>query len=104
MESLFNKSEKTQAFSREHCEIFTNSFCYITPQVASVDVLFLIKNNVGWFLLKRFVDLVRVRYLQIISRNRSNMLLLISPQKTGICPKKNTALKAICSDIRILKM
>ena len=35
---------------------------YRTPPVASADLLFLIKNNVGWF-----VDLVRVRYLHTIS-------------------------------------
>ena len=32
------------------------------PPVASVDLLFLIKSNVGWFLLKR-VDLVVVRVI-----------------------------------------
>ena len=32
------------------------------PPVASVDLLFLIKSNVGWFLLKR-VDLVIVRVI-----------------------------------------
>ena len=41
---------------------------------------------VGWFLLKKFVDLVRVCYLHIISRNYSNTLLLINLQKT--CPKQ----------------
>ena len=34
------------------------------PPVASVDLLFLIKSNVGWFLLKR-VDLVIVRVRMI---------------------------------------
>ena len=55
--------------------------------MASVDLLFLIKNNVGWFLLKRLVDLVRVRYAHIISRNHSNTLLLINLQKAKTCPK-----------------
>ena len=32
------------------------------PPVASIDLLFLIKSNVGWFLLKR-VDLVIVRVI-----------------------------------------
>ena len=64
LESLFNK--------------VTNSFFYRTPPVASVDLLFLIKNNMVWFLLKRFVDMVKVRYFHIISRNHSNTLLLIS--------------------------
>ena len=73
LESLFNK--------------VTNNFFYRTPLVASVDLLFLIKNNMGWFLLKSFVDMVRVRYFHIISRNHSNMLLLISLVKTKTCPK-----------------
>ena len=32
------------------------------PPVASADLLFLIKSNVGWFLLKR-VDLVIVQFI-----------------------------------------
>ena len=43
------------------------------------------KHNVGWFLLKKFVDLFRVHY--IISRNHSNTFLLINLQKTKTCPK-----------------
>ena len=43
--------------------------------------------NKGWFLLKRFVDLVRVCYLHIISRNHYNTLLLLNLQKTKTCPK-----------------
>ena len=75
-------------------------FFYRTPPVASVDLL-LIKNNVGWFLLQRFLDRFRVRYLHIISRNHSNKLLFQqSAEKT--CPKLSTAAKAICSDNRIL--
>ena len=35
----------------------------------------------GCFLLRRFVDLVRVYYLLIISRNHSNMFLLLDLQK-----------------------
>ena len=34
------------------------------------------KHNVGWLLLKRFADLVRVCPLHIISRNHSNKFLL----------------------------
>ena len=45
------------------------------------------KHDVGWFLLKRFVDLLRVCYLLIISRNFSKTLLLINVQKTKTCPK-----------------
>ena len=37
-------------------------------------------NNVGWFVLKRFVDL-------IISRNHSSSFLLINLQKSKTCPK-----------------
>ena len=57
------KETSTQVFSCEYCEIFTKSF-------------FIENLNKGWFLLKRFVDLVIVRYLHIISRNHSNILLL----------------------------
>ena len=54
----------------------------------SSDLFFLIETkNVGWFLLKRHVDLVRVCYLHIISRNHSNTLLLINLQKTKTCQK-----------------
>ena len=49
--------------------------------------LLLIKKDVRWFPLKRFVDLVRVRYLQVISRNHSNTLLLINLQKPKACSK-----------------
>ena len=51
---------------------------------ASADLSFLIKNNVGWFLQKRFKDLFKVRY--IVSRNHSNTFLLINLQKSKTCP------------------
>ena len=54
------------------------------------------------FYYNTFVDMVRVRYLQIIGRNHSNTLFLISLQKTKTCSKWSTAAKGICSDIRIL--
>ena len=73
-------------FSGEYCEIFTNNGFYRTPPMASLDLLFLIKHNTGWFLLKRLVNLVRVRYLQISCRNHSNTLLWINPLKTKTCP------------------
>ena len=44
------------------------------PPVASEDLLFLIKSNVGWFLLKR-VDLVKVR------------IRMINLRKPKTCPK-----------------
>ena len=63
LESLFNtiffKSGLTQVFSCECCEIFTKNFFHRKPSVASVDLLFLTKGSVEWFLLKR-VDLVIV--------------------------------------------
>ena len=49
-------------FSCEFCEIFTKNFFDSKPPVAFVDLLFLTKGNVGWFLLKR-VDLVIVRVI-----------------------------------------
>ena len=44
------------------------------------------KHKVGWFLLIRFVDLLKVCSLHIISRNHSNMFLLINLEKIG-CSK-----------------
>ena len=87
--------------SCEYCET-TDNFFYRTPLVASVDLLFSIKNTAGWFVLKRFTDLVRLRCLHIISRIHSNTLLLIILKKTKTCPTWSTAANAICSDIRIL--
>ena len=52
----------TQVFSCEYREISTKSFFDRKPPVTSVDLLFLTKSNVGWFLLKR-VDLVIVRVI-----------------------------------------
>ena len=42
----------------------------------------------GLFLLKRFAELIRVRYLQIVSRKYSNTLLLISLQKQKLVQSK----------------
>ena len=47
----------------------------------SADLLFLIKNNVKWLLLKRFVDVVKLYPLDLITRNYSNTFLLINLQK-----------------------
>ena len=41
------------------------------------------KHNVGWFLQRRFVDVVRVYFLLIISRNHSNTFSLLVLQKNG---------------------
>ena len=77
LDSLFNKSCKpyglqlylkeslTQVFSCEYHEIFTKNFFDRKPPVASVDLLFLTKSNVGWFLLTR-VDLVIVRVIHTL--------------------------------------
>ena len=64
-------------------------FFHSKPPVASVDLLFLIKSNMGWFLLKR-VDLVIVR------------VRMIKLQKPKTCPKWITVAQAIWSDIKIL--
>ena len=94
LESLFNKvagrkdlkETSIQMFSCECCKIFTKKVFLEHHPVVSGYLLFLIKNNQGWFLLKRLVDLVIVRYLHNNSRNHFNTLLLIL-QKTATCPK-----------------
>ena len=96
------KRDFSTGVSCEYCKSFTNSFFYRTHPMASVDLLFLIKINVKWFLPKKFVDLVRVHYLQIISRNHSSTLLLINLRKTNTSPKQSATAKAICSDFRVL--
>ena len=90
--NFIQKRLQHRCFIVNNCKI-ANSFFYKIPPVASVNIT-------EWFLLKRFVDLVRVRYLQIIRRNHSKTLFLISLQKTKAC--SSAAAKAICSDIRIL--
>ena len=54
---LYSKETSAHVFSFEYCKIFDSN-----PPMASVDLLFLIKSNVGWFLLKR-VDLVIVHVI-----------------------------------------
>ena len=56
--------------SFQYCEIFPNSFFYRPPPLASVDLLFFLKNNVF------------KSTLFSISRNHSNTLLLINLQNT----------------------
>ena len=60
------------------------------------------KHNVGWVLLRSVVDLAKVCSLNIISRNHSNLFLLIKIQKTKTCPKKNIATRAVCPDTKML--
>ena len=45
---------------------------------------FFVIKNIGWFLLMRFVDLVRLCHLHIISRNHSNTVLLMNMQKINL--------------------
>ena len=66
---------------------FYKQLLLLNTPVASVDLLFLIKNNVGWLVLKKNVDVVWVRYLHI-TRNHSNTHLLINLQKIKTCPSK----------------
>ena len=100
-ESFFNfrglqplVSYKPVSYKKNTCNCSLMAICRSSPLNQ--------KSNLGLLLLKRFVDLVRLCYLHIISRNRSNTLLLINVQKTKTCPTRSTAAKVICSGIRIL--
>ena len=68
LESFFNKvaGRKASLYLKETwTRVFLwilRNFLIVKPPVASVDLLFLIKSNVGWFLLQR-VDLVIVRVI-----------------------------------------
>ena len=90
-----------QVFSSEYCEIFKNTYfeehlrtaasvLLIIKLVVSIGHLqtfsFNKKHNMEWFLLRRFVDMIRAYSLLIISRNHSNTFLLINLQKKS-CPK-----------------
>ena len=62
------------------------------------------KLNVGWFLLKMFVDLLRV-YSWLISRNHSKIQHIFidwPAENKNLSKVKNIAARAICSDISIL--
>ena len=85
--TLFKRDFNTVVFLGILQNLYEQLF-YRTPPVASVDFLFLIKINVGWFLLIRFVDLLRVSHLPVIIRNHFNTLLLIHLQKTKTWPSK----------------
>ena len=57
------------------------------PPVASVDLLFLIKSSVGWFLLKK-VDLVIVRIIYtLLLETISTHFFIDNLQKPKICAK-----------------
>ena len=71
-ESLFNKVIENYWKRLQHrwflvnmARNFKKNFFDKKPLAASVDLLFLIKSNVGWSLLKR-VDLVIVRYYTLL--------------------------------------
>ena len=83
--TLFKRDFDTSVFQRILRNFYEKLFYRTTP-VAFIDLLFLIKKIVRWFLL-RLVDLVIIRYLHLISRNHSNTLLFINLQKTKTCPK-----------------
>ena len=77
IKSFLKKRLQHRCFLLNIAKFLWNIFFYRAPPVPSVDLLFLIKNSAGWFLLKRFVDLFIVRYLHIISRNHSKTLLWV---------------------------
>ena len=92
------KEIQTQALSWKYCEIFKNTYFEEHLQMAA-SVLLIIKlitinigqkhninknitwnnqkHNMEWFLLQRFVDLVRIYFLLIVSRNHSNRVNIV---------------------------
>ena len=88
----FAQKTPTQVFSCEYCETLKNtcfeehlrtaaSLLLIIKSVTSIGHLFFFKNMTWSFLLRRFVDLLRVYSLLIINKNYSNMFLLLDLQK-----------------------
>ena len=47
------------------------------------------KHNVGWFLIKRFVDLFRVCY--VISRDHSSTFFLVNLQETNLSKERHSS-------------
>ena len=106
---MYYKEIQTQVLSCEYCEILKNTYFEEHLQMAAS--VFLIikliiinirhlrpllnqKHNMEWFLLQRFVDLVRIYFLLIVSRNHSNRvnIILISGYQqiyTGCYPLHN---------------
>ena len=92
------KEIQTQALSWKYCEIFKNTYFEEHLQMAA-SVLLIIKlitinigqkhninknitwnnqkHNMEWFLLQRFVDLVKIYFLLIVSRNHSNRVNIV---------------------------
>ena len=77
------------AFFIEHLRCFCQFDKVANCSVSGICQATLInqKLNMGWFLLKRFVDLCRGCSSHIVSRNHSNTFLLINMQETKTCSK-----------------
>ena len=89
---MYYKEIPTQVFPCEYCEIFKNT-CFEEHLRTAASVLLIIelklqilricrpllnqKHNMEWFLLQRFVDLVRIYFLLIVSRNHSNRVNIV---------------------------
>ena len=83
------KEIPTQVLSCEYCEIFKNTY-FEEHLLTAASVLLIIrlmiiildicrpqKHNMEWFLLRRFVDLIRIYFLLIVSRNDSNRVNIV---------------------------
>ena len=84
---MYYKEIPTQVLSCEYCEIFKKTYFEKHLRTAA-SVLLIIKliimnighllnqkHNMEWFLPQRFVDLVRIHSLLIVSRNHSNRVI-----------------------------
>ena len=92
---FYSKETPTQVLSCEYCKIFKKTYFeeHLRTAASALLIINLViiigsslvnqKHNLGWFLLRRFVDLVRIYSLLIISRNHSNRFLLLDLQKNG---------------------
>ena len=85
-EQLFWRASTNGCFSVSNHKVSNKYWAYFLNQ----------KHDVGWFLLRRFVDLVRLYSLLIISRNHSNTFLLLDLQKN------RSKVKNRSSDVMIL--
>ena len=93
--NCIKKRIPTQLLCYEYCKFFKNT--YFEEYLRTADSLLLIitslikywrpllnqEHNMEWFLLRRFINLLRIYFLLIVSRNHSNRV-------------------KYCSDIRIL--
>ena len=60
------------------------------------------KHNVGWFQLRRFVDLLRVCSLHSISRKHPNTFCSLTCRKQKFVQSNILQQRAFCSDIKIV--